>query len=365
MKIAVTGTRGFPNVIGGVETHCEEVFPRLAARGYDVTVFRRTGYCTDGLSEYKGVKFYNLGHPKSKFLEAFVHTFKAVFIAKYRLHADVIHIHAIGPSLMCPLARLLGMKVIVTHHGPDYDRDKWGFFSKCVLRMGEWSAVRFANELIVISNVIFYHIVSTFRRNDMHLIYNGVPRAKIMTDSSYLDEIGVERYKYVFAMGRFVPEKQFHVLIEAWDKTPHEGYRLVIAGDCNFSDAYSQKLKAQAAASHVILTGFIKGDPLYTLLSFAHTFVLPSTHEGHPIALLEAMSYNLPAIVSSIPANEEIRLPASSYFPVGSVTALSKRLRECLKKKSNARVQYDMSAYDWNHITDQIEEIYKNIDPHQ
>lgn len=361
MKIAVTGTRGYPNVIGGVETHCEEVFSRLAAKGYDITVFRRNGYCRDQLTEYKGVKFYNLGHPKSKTFEAFVHTFKSVFIAKYKLHADVIHIHAIGPSLMSPLARLLGMKVIVTHHGPDYDRDKWGFFAKLVLRIGEWAAVRFANEMIVISNVIFYHIVRAFGRNNMHLIYNGVPQAKMMEDDTYLQKIGVEKYKYVFAMGRFVPEKQFHVLIDAWNKTPHEGYKLVIAGDCNFPDSYSQKLKQQAAESQVILTGFIKGDPLYTLLTFAHTFVLPSTHEGHPIALLEAMSYNLPVIVSSIPANEEIRLNASCYFSVGSIPELSKRLKESLKRKCDSREKYDMSVYDWDHITDQIEEIYKNI----
>lgn len=361
MKIAVTGTRGFPNVIGGVETHCEEVFSRLAAKGYDITVFRRTGYCHDNLQEYKGVKLYNMSHPKSKILEAFIHTFKAVFVAKYKLHADVIHIHAIGPSLMCPLARLLGMKVIVTHHGPDYDRDKWGFIAKTILRIGEWSAVRFANEMIVISNVIFYHIVQSFGRNDMHLIYNGVPPAKRMTDYSYLDKIGVEPYKYIFAMGRFVPEKQFHLLIDAWRQTQHDGFRLVIAGDCNIADSYSKKLKQLATENNVILTGFIKGDPLYTLLTFAHTFVLPSTHEGHPIALLEAMSYDLPVIVSSIPANEEIRLKASCYFPVGSTPALVKRLSETLRKRPGYRVKYDMRSYNWDNITKQIEKVYKNF----
>ena len=361
MKIVVTGTRGYPNVIGGVETHCEEVFSRLASRGYDITVFRRKGYCHDGLKRYKGVKFYNLSHPKSKTLEAFVHTFKAVLIAKFKLHADVVHLHAIGPSLMCPLARLLGMKVIVTHHGPDYDRDKWGIIAKTVLRIGEWSATRFANEMVVISNVIYYHIAKTFKRNDMHLIYNGVPHAQKMTETAYLEQLGIEPYKYVFAMGRFVPEKQFHLLIDAWKQTPHEGFRLVIAGDCNIPDSYSKKLKQMAAENDVILTGFIKGDPLYTLLSFAHTFVLPSTHEGHPIALLEAMSYGLPVIVSSIPANEEIRLKASCYFPVGSTPALVERLTEYLKKRPGYRIRYDMSAYNWDNITRQLEKVYKNF----
>ena len=38
MKIVVTGTRGIPNIMGGVETHCEELFPRMVERGYDVTL---------------------------------------------------------------------------------------------------------------------------------------------------------------------------------------------------------------------------------------------------------------------------------------------------------------------------------------
>ena len=38
MKVFVTGTRGIPGVMGGVETHCENLYPRLAAKGYDITV---------------------------------------------------------------------------------------------------------------------------------------------------------------------------------------------------------------------------------------------------------------------------------------------------------------------------------------
>jgi hypothetical protein len=56
MKIVVTGTRGIPNIMGGVETHCEELFPRIAAKGYDVTIIRRKSYVKDSLTEYKRVK---------------------------------------------------------------------------------------------------------------------------------------------------------------------------------------------------------------------------------------------------------------------------------------------------------------------
>ena len=136
MKVVVTGTRGIPNILGGVETHCEELFPRIAQKGIDITIIRRKSYVHDSLQEYQGVKLTDVKTPKKKSFEAIIHTFKAILKAK-SLHADIVHIHAIGPALLTPLARLLGMKVVFTHHGPDYDRDKWGKAAKVMLKAGE------------------------------------------------------------------------------------------------------------------------------------------------------------------------------------------------------------------------------------
>ncbi len=77
----------------------------------------------------------------------------------------------------------------------------------------------------------------------------------------------------------------------------------MLAGDADFEDDYSRSLKKQARDNGVVLTGFIKGEKLHSLLTGARCFVLPSSHEGLPISLLEAMSYSLPVIVSDIPAN--------------------------------------------------------------
>ena len=136
MKIVVTGTRGIPHIMGGVETHCEELFPRIAEKGHDTTVIRRSSYVQDDLKEWKGVKLVNVQSPEKKSFEAIVHTFRAINQAM-KLGADVLHIHAIGPALLTPYAKLRGMKVVFTHHGPDYDRDKWGFAAKTMLKLGE------------------------------------------------------------------------------------------------------------------------------------------------------------------------------------------------------------------------------------
>uniref|UniRef100_UPI000377C5ED glycosyltransferase n=1 Tax=Segatella paludivivens TaxID=185294 RepID=UPI000377C5ED len=131
MKIFVTGTRGIPNIMGGVETHCEELFPRIVRLGGDVTVIRRCNYVNDDLKAWKNVKLVNIESPKKKSLEAIVHTFRAINYAKSN-GAEILHVNAIGPALLIPYAKLLGMKVVFTHHGPDYDRDKWGIAAKTI-----------------------------------------------------------------------------------------------------------------------------------------------------------------------------------------------------------------------------------------
>ena len=359
MKIVVTGTRGIPGIQGGVETHCEELFPRIAAKGFDVTVVRRKSYVQDRLTSYKGVALYDIPDIKRKSFEAIIHTLRAVWTAKWKLRADIVHIHAIGPALLVPVARLLGLKVVFTHHGPDYDREKWGKTAKVVLQLGECMGCVFANEVIVISNVISDIVKRKYKRLDAHLIHNGVAPAIFADNTDFLNKLGVESRKYIFAMGRFVPEKNLHALIEAFSSLKQSKYKLVIAGDADIEDEYSQRLKVQAEKAGVVLTGFIKGDKLQTLLSHAAMFVIPSSHEGLPIALLEAMSYGLPVLASDIPANKEVNLPPTCYFHYDAniVANLSKALKRTLSNKLN-KVSYDLTPYDWEMIAEQTIKTY-------
>lgn len=359
MKVVVIGTRGIPDILGGVETHCEELFPRIAQKGIDITIIRRKSYVHDSLTGYKGVDLIDIETPKKKSFEAIIHTFKAILKAK-SLHADIVHIHAIGPALLTPLARLLGMKVVFTHHGPDYDRDKWGKAAKTMLKTGELMGCLFANEVIVISEVINDILVRKYGRRNCHLIYNGVPTPSKIASTDYLRKLGIGPYKYIFAMGRFVPEKNFHQLIHAFAALRQQQYKLVLAGDTDFEDDYSRQLKALAKENGVVLTGFIKGEKLYELLTYAHCFVLPSSHEGLPIALLEAMSYDLPVIVSDIPANLEVGLTYDCYFQTGNERQLREKLQKNLEQDL-CPVCYSMDEYNWDRIAEQVASVYEGI----
>ncbi|MBQ9462861.1 MAG: glycosyltransferase family 4 protein [Bacteroidales bacterium] len=356
MKVVVTGTRGIPNVMGGVETHCEQLFPRVAAKGIDVTVVRRASYVSDGLTEWKGVGLKDIPAPRKKSFEALVHTFRAVNYAA-RVRADILHVHAAGPALVTPYAKLRGLKVVFTSHGPEYDRDKWGRLAKFVLRLGERLGVKYADDVIVISDVIRNIIKDKYGRTErVHLIPNGVPEPDVCDFPEYFDELGIEPGRFILGMCRFVPEKRLHDLVEACKGI--DGYKLVMAGDTEFEDDYSRRLKADAKESGAVMTGFIKGRKLHSLLSHAACFVLPSSHEGLPIALLEAMSYGRKVLVSDIPANLEVGLPANNYFHCTDVKDLRAKL-DAVLADCTAPV-YDMSKYNWDTIAERVKQVYES-----
>ncbi|MGB8489710.1 MAG: glycosyltransferase family 4 protein, partial [Bacteroidales bacterium] len=346
MRIIVIGTRGIPDFQGGVETHCEELYPRIVRLNYDVNLLRRSCYIPDGdhLSDYKGVQLKSIFTVRKMTVETLLHTFLGVLWARKR-GADILHIHAIGPAIFIPLARLLGMKVVFTHHGPDYDRTKWGPVARLALRMGERWGTRFANEIIVISEVIKDLLAEKYNRDNTNLIFNGV-NAPVLTDrTDYLESLGLEPRKYIFTLGRFVEEKGFDMLIRSFSKLKQNEFRLVIAGGADHEIPYTKKLKKLAGANNVILPGFIKGEELRQLFTNARLFVLPSSHEGLPISLLEAMSYRLPVLVSDIPANKQVHLPNDKFFLTGNETSLKNCLTGVLKQKYEP-VDYDMSPYN-------------------
>jgi len=361
MKVVVTGTRGIPDIQGGIETHCEELYPRLASMGYDITLIRRSCFVKSSKrsSEYRGVKLVTLFTLRIKTIETIIHTFLSVVWAK-RHKADLLHIHAVGPALFVPFAKMLGLRVVFTHHGPDYDRAKWGPFAKVVLRLGERFGSRNADQVIVISHVIKDILEKKHSRYNTNLIFNGFSSPVFCKEADYIESLGLTPRKYVFSLGRFVEEKGFDLLIRAFKNTDHSGYHLVIAGDADHETSYSATLKKLAISENVILPGFIRGKELRQLFSHAGLFVLPSYYEGLPISLLEAMSYKLPLVVSNIPANMQVDLPSEIFFTAGDESSLKEKLNIMLTTKFRC-YDYNLAPYNWDIIAKQTAEVYEKL----
>jgi glycosyltransferase involved in cell wall biosynthesis len=257
------------------------------------------------------------------------------------------------------------MKVVMTHHGPDYRRAKWGWLAKTVLKLGERFGCKYANQIIAISTGIKAQVKDKFGK-EANLIPNGMEILERARKMAYIESIGLTPGKYILSVARFVPEKGLHNLISAFSNL-QTNWKLVIAGDADYETPYSRQLKSQAADnSNVVLTGFIQGEALNEIYSHAALFVLPSYYEGLPIALLEALSYGLSVLVSDIAPNKEVGLDGNRYFPVGNEEALAKKLDDQIRKgtlsKEEQAKQIEMvrQRYNWDNIAEQVLQVYKN-----
>lgn len=356
--IVVMGLRGIPNVPGGVEMHAAELYPRLTALGAKVTVLGRRPYRPlDAPTSWKGVAVRWLWSPRLQGLEAVMHTFLGVLYAAVR-RPDVVHIHAVGPWLFLPLAKLLGLKVVVTHHGQDYLREKWNWPARAILRLGERLGVYLADERIVISRGILELVRSKYH-SDAHLIPNGVGDLTVTGEGGLLEKYGLTRHRYVIQVSRLVPEKRQLDLIAAFKAAKLPGWKLLLVGGAQGSQSYAELVRQQSSSSSAIVcSGFLPPAQVHELLVHAGVFVLPSSHEGLPISLLEAMKLGTPVLASDIPANLEMGLDRKSYFRVGDIQTLATRLGEIAQLTPEARatmrkrLRNSCAAYDWDLIAE-------------
>ncbi|HJS11495.1 MAG TPA: glycosyltransferase family 4 protein [Sphingopyxis sp.] len=350
----MTGLRGFPHVMGGIESHCEELLPRIKAIWPDhrSVVLGRAPYLPEPVGEHRGVEIVGIPCPRSQNLEAVVSTLLAVLSARKR-GAGLIHIHAIGPGLLAPLARLLGLKVVVTHHGTDYHRAKWGLFARTALRTGEWLALSFANRVIAVSPSLAAQLRQNFpkRAHAISYIPNGTSDLPGDADPALvLERLGLKEGDFLLAVARLVPEKGLHDLIDAYERSNCTA-KLVIAGSADHESEYARDLLARAS-DRVIFAGVQSRATLKCLYEHCALFVMPSYHEGLPIAALEAASCGARMLLSDISANLDIALDPENYFPVGDVAALTERLNaDCAdfqvdRDAVRARFSWDKAAED-------------------
>ena len=363
-RIIMLGLRGIPGVQGGVEKHVEMLAGRLVAQGWQVEVVARGPYLPQPAPrEWQGVRVTPLWAPRHVALEALVHTFLGVVYAAFR-RPDLLHIHAIGPGAMVPLARLFGLKVVVTHHGYDYDRQKWGRGARAVLRFGERVGMRLSHGRIAVSDDIARTMNGRYGIG-VDFVPNGVAVTSAPEDAGILGELGLARRRYILLAARIVPEKRQLDLIRAFARLGQSGFRLVLAGDCGFESGYAAEVRRLAAETPgVVLAGFQSGERLAALFGNAALFVLPSSHEGMPIALLEAMAYGLPVLASDIVANKELKLPEGDYFPLGDIEALAGAMAARLADLPDEDAMRGQAAavrraYGWGAIADRTALLYR------
>ena len=339
--------------MGGIEAHCQNLYPRMRASSSDIdyVIFGRSPYLPATPFSYRDIRVEPLWTVRQKHLETFVHTFLSLMRARFSEKADVVHIHAIGPNLLTPLARLLGLVVVATHHGHDYQRLKWGRIAKTALRLGESMMVLFAHRVICVNEASADMLCARFPAHAAQISYipNGAAFADgLVADETVLDTLGLRERPFLLAVGRLVPEKGFQDLIVAFRRTESR-VRLVIVGSADHDDYFSAELLKHADAG-VVFAGRRNKSELLALYRSAALFVLPSYHESHPIAALEALSVGAPVLLSDIGPNLEIGLCPTHYFKVGDIEELA----AIIGTEDFTRYRVESAAflkrYDWDEI---------------
>ncbi len=370
MKIFVIGTRGFPCVQGGLEKHCEELYKRLAKyHNIELTALVISKYYKNKIKEWNGIKFIYIKSLNSKYFEKLFYGFVASIIAVIK-RPDIIHFHATNCALYIPLLKLLGIKIILTYQSRDYLYPKWGKIGKFALKMSEKAALK-SDKIIAVSDTINNHLKKYTDKSVV--IHNGVnfkyPEISKNEEKHFLSKYGLEKNSYIFFAGRFTEEKAIEDLIEAYNQLDldNEKIKLVIAGDADHETKYSRMIKNLAKNStNIILTGFITGREIQSIFSNAKLFVLPSKHEGLPIALLEALSYGIEVLASDIEANLQINLDKNNFFKQGDIEDIKRKMLYHLnatleKETKNKRLKMIKDEYNWDIIAEKTYKIYREI----
>jgi glycosyltransferase involved in cell wall biosynthesis len=331
-----------------------------------------TGTHADTLVEGVAVRIVPSIH--TKHLDTITYTLMAT-IAAMRSSAEILHYHGVGPSLLSWIPRVFApqKKVITTFHSIDRKHAKWGGVAKIALTLGEWAACKFAHQTIAVSRTIQQYSRDVYDATTVY-IPNGVEHLEKITSTKTLEQYDLTTQEYIIALSRLIPHKGMHFLISAYTELSKtnsaalRGKKLVIVGDGSYTDSYVAQLKSLAEGnSNIIFTGFQSGIALQELMSHAFLYVHPSTNEGLPITVLEAMSYGLPTLLSDIPEHLELCQDKRFLFRSEQVEHLKEQMNLLLHEptlRQESSIQNKAvieSTYSWDHVTAAILKVYAEV----
>lgn len=371
MKISMLGQKHLLTREGGVEIVTYELASRMVKLGYDVTVYDRASkHVMDKKSKHKKVKEFNgikikecLTIDKKGLAAMTSSLFGSLRILFSK--TDVVHYHAEGPCAMIPIIKFFSRKrIIVTIHGLDWQRAKWGGFATKYIKFGEKMAAKYADEIIVLSKNVEKYFKDTYDRKT-NFIPNGVNNPKIIKPEIIKKKYGLKKDDYILFLGRIVPEKGIHYLIDAFNKIDTDK-KLVIAGGASDTDVYFSELKSKVMSNeNIIFTGFVQGQELEELYSNAYIYCLPSDLEGMPLSLLEAMSYGNCCLTSDIPECATVLEDKGLTFKKSDVGDLAKTLQMLcddfnkVKDYKRSAKDFIIKRYNWDDVVSKTLKLYE------
>lgn len=368
MKIAMIGHKRIPSREGGVEIVVEELSTRLVKIGHQVDVYNRRGnnvadktIKTNKIKNYKGINIITIPTINKKGLDALIYSFFSSVVASFKKY-DCLHYHAEGSCAMLWIPHLFRKKIVVTIHGLDWQRAKWGSFATKYIKFGEKLAAKYADEIIVLSKGVQKYFKETYNR-DTNFIPNGVNIPKKKETNIIKEKYNLNGNDYILFLARIVPEKGLHYLIDVYNQIKTDK-KLVIAGGASHTNSYYKEIQEKVNDNkNIIMTGFVQGEELEELYSNCYLYCLPSDIEGMPISLLEAMSYGKNCLISNIEENKQVCGGYGYTFKKGDIRDFKEKLDNLLKEnkliESDILKNYVTEKYNWGEIIQSTISLYR------
>jgi len=357
MNIAMIGSRGVGSGYGGVESVLDNLCPYLESYGHNIDIYSREDVDYQDTNRIRAIRVKSL---HSKHFETITRSIVSFYKAVNRY--DIIHFHSIGSGILTPFSKFVGQKSVITIHGLDSERAKWGFVARHSLRLAEKTLVHNTDAITVVSNQLRKYFIE---KHDCVTTYipNGVKERHYIEPSDYLENIGLYKKKYVLFSSRLTPEKGAHDLITAFNRL-NTSLKLVIAGSSGSEDYY-EYLKTISDQEKIVFTGHVRGQNLWELYSNAYLFVLPSYLEGMSMALLEAMSFKIAPLVSNIPENLDVIGNNGFSFEKMNISDLESKLKYLIENETEVhRIEENLNMAansDWQSIACDYDKIYRRV----
>lgn len=365
---AFGGFRSIPPKPGGAgsDKFAVELYPRMAAKGYDVTAYCRNypGSIVENDAEFQGVKLRWFKTVDISGFDTLVHSFKVTADIILHNRAKIVHIQSGANSIWALLLRVAGKKVIISQFAMDWKRDKWPWYGKLYYMLSIYMTAYFPHK-VVFDNIFTKEYFEKRFNKKFNFIPYGCEVKEPEPHNDILRKLNIEPLNYFVFVGRFIPDKGIHLLLAAFEKLDTD-FKLVLIGNSPNPSEYEKKIK-RTTDKRVIFPGYIYGEDTNFLIKHAYAYVQPSIIEGLSPVILTVMGLCTPLICSDIIENTYITQNNATHFSTGNSDSLFESLKYGLanpKEIKDKAVKGEANVkkrFNWNQITEDFINLFNQI----
>ena len=212
---------------------------------------------------------------------------------------DVVHAHdwMTFPAGLA-VAGIKGVPLVVHVHSTEFDRSGLNIDQRIydIERRGMHGAIKVIAVSYLTKNLITHHY--GISENKVEVVYNAIEANGNAFDE---DQYQIHKdEKIVLFLGRITMQKGPEYFLAAAKKVLEvmDNVKFVMAGSGDMIRRTIEMAAAMGIGHKVLFTGFLRGGDVEKVFKMADLYVMPSVSEPFGIAPLEAMSHDVPVIIS-------------------------------------------------------------------